>query len=457
MLAAFLPAYPFRATATPYLWWYYRLLTLWSGESAYFVAGRDYARPPAHWQGRWESLPASEIRLGYRLPEHAQPAQHHYAWLDDSRFEQWLSIAGGNPIGVFRRFLTQRDLDYEGELRSLLMAAPAPLEGVVTPCNVPSLEAVCAEMSIPVLHVELGPLRTPLYRETGYVDFRGVNGNTECASRYAAWTGRRPPVDWDDLLHFFGHRISARLGGAEPPTWDIGVVLQVENDSNLVAFGNGMDNLGLLLSAQLRAQAQDLSLRVRLHPGSVFALRDPSFALDDSPDSFAFVQRSGRILTTNSSVALEAVLLRRPVEAVGDCSFEFLLSEVDPGEQLDRLAFYLLAYLVPFTLQVEPQYLRFRLGRPSEEAIIIRHLEEYMTQQGLDHRMFSEMSPELRTAVMVVFANQAKQAAERVAELETSLAERDRRIEGQLASVSWRVTAPLRWVHALAVRRSANR
>ncbi|GAB3767931.1 hypothetical protein GCM10028796_30580 [Ramlibacter monticola] len=457
MLAAFLPPYPFRGTAAPYLWWYYRLLTLWSDESAYFITGREYTQPVAHWQDRWECLPGWATRLDYRLPDEPHPAQHRFGWLDD-RFGHWLASAGGNPLAVFRRFLTERDAVYEDELRSLLKAAPAALEAVITPCNVPSLEAVCAELAIPVIHVELGPMRAPVYRDTGYVDFRGVNGNTECASRYAAWHGRRPPFEWNDLLHFFGNGMAARLRKAKDPEWDIGIVLQVEDDSNLVAFGNGMDNLGLLLAARLQAQGGRLDVCVRPHPGSVFALRDPTFRLDDSPDSFTFVQRSARVLTTNSSVGLEAVLVGRPAEAFGDCSFDFLLSRMERSEQLDRLAFYLLGYLVPFALQLEPQYLRFRLGAPSEESIIIRHLEEYMRQQDLDHKIFSELSPETRAAVLVFVANHAKLADERVASLEKTLKERDERIDGFINSMSWKVTAPLRWVHRrILLRHSASR
>jgi len=460
MLAAFLPPYPFRGVTAPFLWWYYRLLGRWSSESAYFITGRAYAGAVNKWHGRWECTPDAQRRLGYRLPEEPQPARHFYAWLDEDRFGRWLAEAGGNPILVFRRFLTQRDESFEYELRGLLAAAPAPLEAVLTMCNVPALEAACAELAIPVIHVELGPLRAPLYRETAYVDFRGVNGNTECASRYHAWHGGPLRLDRGDMLHFFAQGMPDLAFESAHPETDLGVVLQVEDDSNLVAFGNGMENVGLLAAARLDAAAQELSVRVRPHPGSMFALHDASFPIDDSPDSFKFVQCCARLLIINSSVGLEAILLERPVEAFGDCSFGFILDSGNWDEQVRRLVFYLLAYLVPFALQLEPEYLRFRLGRPAEEAVIIRHLEEYMKQQGLEDKLFHDLPTDVRAAALVVFASQARQAAraeERIANLEREVAERDRRIEGFLGSVSWRITAPIRWLHLRVFRRSASR
>src|SRR6476661_597098 len=297
MLAAFLPPYPFRGVPVPYLWWYYRLLNEWSAESAYFLIGREYTRPVEHWRGRWECSPDAQKRLGYSLPVDSGHDGHHYAWLDDARFDLWLAKARGNPMEAFRHFLTGRDAAFEQELRVMLAAAPAPIEAVLSICNVPSLDAVCAALKIPVVHVELGPLRAPLYRETAYLDFQGVNGNTECAARYAA-SGGRLRLHREDLLEFVA-RVDLAPAGASPDV-DLGVVLQVEDDSNLVAFGNGMDNLGILTHAKLRAAAQELQVSVRPHPGSVFAVRDPSVRIDDSPDSFRFVQRCAELITINS-------------------------------------------------------------------------------------------------------------------------------------------------------------
>jgi hypothetical protein len=453
MLAAFLPPYPFRGTPAPFLWWYYRLLGCWSGEAALFLTGRDHVRPPQDWGDRWECGADAQARLGYRLPASACPPQHHYAWLDEGRFDRWLQAAGGNPIAVFRRFLTQRDPEFEQELHGMLSSAPVRPEAVLTVCNSPALEAVCAELGILVVHAELGPLRAPRYRDTGYVDFRGVNGNTEAAARFAAFDGPSLPLARQDLLRFFTRGLARLEDAGAADSGALGVVLQVEDDSNLVAFGAGMDNISLMVAARLAGRAQGLPLRVRPHPGSIFGLRDPSLPLDQSLDSFRFVQACARVFTINSSVGLEALLQGRELAAFGESSFAFVLEANEEAERTRRLAFYLLAYLVPLRLQVDPAYLRFRLGQPGELSIMLKHVEEAMKDQGLPSDLFGELPPHLRAAALVLFTNQATAAEERMAELQQALAERDRRIQDLEASASWRITAPLRWLHRLVVRR----
>ena len=407
MLAAFLPPYPFRAQVAPYLWCYYRLLGEWADESAFFITGRDYVRAACDWDGRWECDPAVQARLGYSLPVNAQPEQHHYAWLDENRFDDWLNKLNGNPIEAFRRFLCERDAAFERELEALLDAAPAQLEAIVTICNVASLEAVCAARGIPVIHIELGPLRGPLYRETGYVDFRGVNGNTESAQRYSLCHDWQWSLTTRELLRFFLTHPETCQSLPAQTTYECGAVLQVEDDSNLVAYGNGMSNLALLAAARQQVAADDLL--VRAHPGSSFTLKTAQVCLDNSPNSLYFVALCRQIFTINSSVGLEALLLDKPLKVCGDNSYNFILEAHDEAERLRRLSFYLFGYLVPFSLQLKPAYLRFRLGQPEQHDIILCHVSEYMQQDHLDPNIFDGLPSAAQAAVTMKFANLARE------------------------------------------------
>lgn len=462
MLAAFLPPYPFRGTTAPYLWCYYRLLAQWADESAFFIMGRDYVRSVDEWQNRWECAPVMQQRLGYVLPDNPTPEQHYYGWLDDTRLNKWLAQVGGNPLAAFEIFLTERDPAFEQELYALLAGASRPIEALLTPCNVPSLAAVCSELGIAVIHFELGALRGPLYCETGYIDFSGVNGNTESDARYQQFTGGKvesangEPARWqlplscDDLHRFFITRLTERAEVSARSEYDLGVVLQVEDDSNLLAFANGMNNLSLITLAQQQSE----SVLVRPHPGSRFALRQGALALDDSCHSLAFISRCRRILTINSSVGLEAMLLDKPVQVLGDNAFNFILAAERPAEQIRRLAFYLFGYLVPFSLQLCPDYLRFRLSQPNEEDIILRHLSEYMKQQSLKADLFANLPVAEQVSASVVFANQQKQHQEQLEQQQQLLEQQAQQLEqlraveqsrdDMLQSYSWRVTRPLR-------------
>lgn len=380
MIAAFLLPFPFRGHPAPYLWVYYRLLTSFS-EPLLFITGRDYLRVPAEWAalGRWEMQEGSSLRLGFAVPSVECMAHQAYRFLPESLFEWLLIESGGNPVAAFRRLLTENIPVLESAFDKVLADSKnIGLEGILTWCNCPSLSSVARKHGIPVLHLEMGPLRWPEYRPTAYLDFSGVNGNTEAAERFRADEWQMTGIDMARLRAFFA---PAHEGGISlPPEYDVGVPLQVEDDSNLVAFGHGFDNQSLLAHTQL-ACPQGRVL-VRGHPGSLFRVRPDWYAVDDSSGSVPFIRCCRRISTINSSVGLEAMLLEIPVIVLGDCSYRFIGETDDREEFIRRLAFYLFAYLVPMDLIFSPTYLRFRLAHPTELSIVTRHLEAYGISTG---------------------------------------------------------------------------
>ena len=380
MIAAFLLPFPLRGYRAPYLWVYYRLLSSF-GERMLFVASEDYTRGPEYWQAqnRWEMQPGNAQRLHYQVPTREIMDGHDYGFLSETVFEALLADSGGNPITAFRRLLSERVPCLDAAFAEILSQPSAEgIEAILTWCNCPSLSAAAAEKGIPVVHLELGPLRWPQYRPTAYLDFSGVNGNTEVERRYLE-SGFRSGAGFDieALRRFF---CQAKDGESSAARFNLGVVLQVEDDSNLLAFGHGFDNQSLLVYAHLRRP--DGGVLVRGHPGSLFALKPDWYQVDDSPDSVAFIRRCDKILTINSSVGLEAMLMQTPVEVLGDCAHRFIAEAGDEQARVARLAFYLFAYLVPMGLIYDPGYLRFRLGQPSDYEIVIRHVAAYGIDVG---------------------------------------------------------------------------
>lgn len=370
MIAAFLLPFPFRGYRAPYLWVYYRLLHS-LGERMLFITGRDYVASPQRWvaEGRWEMKEASQHRLGYVVPSAEAMDSQDYAFLPEAFFDELLSAHSGNPVAAFRQLLTERIPSLEAAFSALLsQRRPGEVEAVLSWCNCPSLSHVAAGLGIPVLHLEMGPLRWPLFRPTAYLDFSGVNGNTEAERRYRQSGLRFARADAPRLQRYFCQKPPP----PEAPQFDAGVVLQVEDDSNLVAFGNGYDNMALLVRTHLRHPGGNVL--VRPHPGSVFGLKPDWYRLDDSQDSLRFLRRCRCVATINSSVGLEALLFDVPVDVYGDCSYRFIADAADAVERSSRLAHYLFAYLVPQEAIYDASYLRFRLSRPSESDIVRHHL-----------------------------------------------------------------------------------
>lgn len=375
MIAAFLPPYAFRGLPAPYLWVFYRLLHS-IGEPMAFLLSSDYLDTVASLeaQGRGELDLARQRVLGYSIPDAASVERHQYRLMDSGLMNALLPRYQGNPLAFFRAFLNDEIPELRVELECHLRSLPEIPEVVLSWSNCPSLAAAAKACGTCVAYLEMGPLRSPLYRSTAYFDFSGVNGRTEAFARYLATSADSIP---DLSREAMRRSLSLDDAPADPgrSRRSTGVVLQVEDDSNLLSYGNGFDNAALLARAIVDSGSGDIL--VRTHPGSRFALADPSLLVDNSSTSAGFVQRCARVLTINSSVGLEAILYGVLVDVLGDSSYAFVASAADEREQLRRLAFYLFGYLVPFDDVFTADYIRFRLSRPSEQAILARHVQSY--------------------------------------------------------------------------------
>ncbi|UPG95352.1 GT99 family glycosyltransferase N-terminal domain-containing protein [Luteibacter aegosomatissinici] len=376
MIAAFLPPYSFRGLPAPYLWVFYRLLHS-IGEPMAFLLSSDYLATSASLeaQGRPELDLSRQRALGYVTPDASSLERHQYRLMDSGLMHALLPRYQGNPLAFFRAFLEDEIPELRAELESHLRSLPEVPEVILSWSNCPSLAAAAHACGTRVAYLELGPLRGPLYRSTAYFDFRGVNGHTEAHSRYEAMEAGCLPENL--ALETLRRSFSQDDVPADPDRHhgSVGVVLQVEDDSNLLSYSNGFDNTALLTRAIVGSGRGDIL--VRTHPGSRFALADPTVLVDNSPNSAAFVQRCGRVMTINSSVGLEALLYGVPVEVLGDSSYAFIAAATDERERLRRMAFYLFGYLVPFDEVFTADYIRFRISGPSEQDILARHVTGY--------------------------------------------------------------------------------
>lgn len=377
MLAVFLPPYPFRGLKAPYLWLFYKYLHC-ATDKILFITGDDYLDiiNDDSQHGRWEYDSASMASLGYALPDDASIARHEYLHLDNGLYETLLSHHHHDPIKSFSAFLTERIPELEMELHALLGSKEGivdQIDAFISICNCPSLEHIAKTLGKEVMHIEIGPLRAPMYRNTAYLDFAGVNGGTEASARYEQCRAELDiKASLDDLHHYFLEAL--------PPTENTnssaaGVVLQVEDDSNLIAYNHGFTNISLISYVRQLHEKDDIL--VRAHPGSLFRLRNDVFTIDDSANSLAFINKCKEVFTINSSVGLEAMLTGKKITVLGDCSYSFINELSGDPARVNAAAFYLFSYLVPFDLVFDQEYLNFRLRHPEEQEIVGKHLEFY--------------------------------------------------------------------------------
>ncbi|HDG7687936.1 TPA: hypothetical protein PCI88_002018 [Klebsiella quasipneumoniae] len=375
MFAVFLPPYPFRGVKAPYLWLFLKYLHC-SNEKILFITSPDYVEVinDETQHSRWEFDAASMASLGYSIPDEQSLARHEYLYLDHALYETMLAQHHHDPIKSFTTFLTESISELENELFSLLTKEIIQrVDAFVSICNCPSLEKVARALNKEVIHLEIGPLRAPMYRNTAYLDFTGVNGNTEARARYeSCQTEIDITCSMNDLHRYFLEAISLPSSSENQVA---GIVLQVEDDSNIIAYSHDFTNISLI--SYVRQQHSLENILVRAHPGSLFRLRDDIFSIDASANSLEFIQKCHSIYTINSSVGLEALLCEKKTNILGDCSYAFVAEEASGPNRVNAMAFYLFAYLVPFELTFNLEYLRFRLDHPAELDIVRKHLQFY--------------------------------------------------------------------------------
>ncbi|HHT7510424.1 GT99 family glycosyltransferase N-terminal domain-containing protein [Klebsiella quasipneumoniae subsp. similipneumoniae] len=430
MFAVFLPPYPFRGVKAPYLWLFLKYLHC-SNEKILFITSPDYVEVinDETQHSRWEFDAASMASLGYSIPDEQSLARHEYLYLDHALYETMLAQHHHDPIKSFTTFLTESIFELENELFSLLTKEIIQrVDAFVSICNCPSLEKVARALNKEVIHLEIGPLRAPMYRNTAYLDFTGVNGNTEARARYeSCQTEINITCSMNDLHRYFLEAISLPSSSENQVA---GIVLQVEDDSNIIAYSHNFTNISLI--SYVRQQHSLENILVRAHPGSLFRLRDDIFSIDASANSLEFIQKCHSIYTINSSVGLEALLCEKKTNILGDCSYAFVAEEASGPNRVNAMAFYLFAYLVPFELIFNLEYLRFRLDHPAELDIVRKHLQFYS-------KMPDEREENSHTLSTLINEAISKDITMRTI-LENSLAENNKQLEDLKTQLAAEVT-----------------
>jgi hypothetical protein len=377
MFISFLYPFRLRGLAAPFLWVAFKQMGDLGPHQVRFIASDDYFVDPDQYrrQGRFDCHAPVNPELAFRVPAHVEVQTFARATIPDRIYLRLKDRLVADTL-VWRHLITEVD----EELVDLICDSVAtlsnnePCEALLTWCNYASLTEAAKRLDLPLLHCELGPLRFPWYRPLAYLDFRGVNGRTEAAERWQVSGPVSPQFeDIRSLRDFF--RLLPLPQETESATQaPLGIPLQVEDDSNVLAYGNGFDMWLLIQYARERFETADLLIRP--HPGAW--MRPMSqFAIDRSPDSATFVSRCKRLLTLNSSVAVEAMLKERPVTILGESPARYLAGPTLAAARratIVELEFLLLNYFVPYSLLFNEKYIRWRLKRPSEEEIRAYHI-----------------------------------------------------------------------------------
>jgi len=384
MYISFLLPYNIRHTKAPFLWIFYKQLSSFQIDQVHYIANKDYFNSPKKYYDRDElSYPLLQ-RYNYEIPTQKTMDNLNKTIIPDSIFNL-LQSKYSSYMQIYRYLLTTRYAPLERELDKIILSLISnnTIDAILSWCNMPSLQAVANKYNLKIIYNELGPIRKGevFSIDLSYFDFCGVNGMTEAKNRYFRHKNNNTKnilsneeiltlIVQDDYLPDVLKEVK--------PTYEVGIVLQVEDDSNILAYSNGLNNYDLISIVRNNFKKEDILIRP--HPGGHLQYNNLG-VIDDSKTSIEFIKKCKRIVTINSSVAIESILLNKPTYILGDSPLSFLAYnqfdiklEKFPIEDIqEKLNFIIFNYLVPNDFIFSDVYYKFRLSNPTEEEICQYH------------------------------------------------------------------------------------
>jgi len=385
MYISFLLPYNIRHTKAPFLWVFYKQLSNFKIDEVFYIGNEDYFVSSKAYHDRDECSEESQYVQGYGIPTDTTLENLHKGIIDKLIFKE-LEEKFDSYTQIYRYLLTTRYKPLEDELEKIFstVSKENSIDAILSWCNMPSLQIIADKYNIKVIYNELGPIRLGkvFATEFSYFDFSGVNGNTESLKRYkaASFYHNRLLSHEEILTLLVQEDYLHTLFQKQEPIYEVGIVLQVEDDSNILSFSNALDN-DKLINLINNTFSKD-EILIRPHPAG-HEKYDKYGIIDTSHTSIEFIRKWRRIVTINSSVSLEAILLKKatyilgesPISFLGYNTFDITLEKYAVPDIKEKLNFIVFNYLIPRDFLFKDSYYKFRLDNPSEDDIYNKHLK----------------------------------------------------------------------------------
>ena len=376
-----------------HLWFFYKQLDSLAAridDVTFMGWENNYIFPDKLADDVWEKNSSVREKLEYNIPSNELLSRTKIISVDQSIFAPLEEKLKSNNL-VWRYLIKHEYEPLKEFIREKLeeIQKKSHIEAIIIYCNSPSVKSIGREMGIPVIHTEIGPTRKPQYLQTAYWDLSGVNGNTEAAQRFSMAKDelKNAGLTKRELLYLFSSEEDFKKNDSfqDTPEYPVGVAGQVDDDSNIIAYSNGFNNLELLKYADFHFGQKNVLFRN--HPGAQTYFTSN---LDRSPSPALFFKRIEKLITINSSMALEASLLGKPVTVLGDSPFKLLSDDIINNSiaadgHIEELNFLCLNYIIPYSMIFDYDYCMWRLTFPSETEIRNRHLNFYLKQKGFSN------------------------------------------------------------------------
>jgi hypothetical protein len=243
------------------------------------------------------------------------------------------------------------------------------LEIIITFQNCSMLRDLCLELGLRYIATDIGPLRAPKWLPNALFDTRGINGETSFGAHFDRFRRyyRGSLLSLEEITNFF--RLSPIPHTEENDK--IALMLQVPDDTNIIAYGNGWTSESMIDHAVAVLTPTDLV--VRLHPN--YPRLDNRWNLSIESGGFPdeLIMRSKKVIAVNSGALMEAILLGKNITCLGDAVYKYFSVALQSFEQirwteedLMRINFLLMGYFIPYSDLCNRDYIseRVRLDDP---------------------------------------------------------------------------------------------
>ena len=287
----------------------------------------------------------------------------------------------------------------------------------------PSLKKVAKSREIPIIHIDIAPIRNPVYKTSlGYLDFKGTQGAAnEAADRYKAFKKETDAsfasyiLSPKEILALFlsDEHLHMLEKYHQEPVYEWGIALHVDLPY-VYAFSNFYTQNEFLFDVNVSIDTTK-SL-IRSHPGDWYTV-NPAYwpgAIDTSPDTETFILQCRHIAATWGKTAFSAMLWGRFTHIIKSPNSPFLPGgsqtlktedSIQPDD--DFISFLTFGYFVPLKYLNDPDYLRWRISNPPETEIYKKNLSYYFAQIGIDLDIYTSIPyPEVRLAYLLSVRNQ---------------------------------------------------
>lgn len=235
--------------------------------------------------------------------------------------------------------------------------------------------------------------------------------------------------------------------------YDFGIALGLNGDYETIS-SDSMKNENML-KEMLRIEKPE-NILIRKHPldANYKYNNEEKFNIDDSKSSIEFITKCHKIVSSVSNINFEAMILGKTCYTLGNMPFaRFSYKNLNYNDEyvinLYDLNFLFFCYYVPFSLCLDKEYINFRLSKPSEIDIYMKHYNYIMEKCETNlngnnedisiRKKYITIKKKIDELTMLLNKKENEKKA-----ILVSMDELENQIKKIVNSKSWKLTKPLR-------------